>query len=798
MGFIEEGDVDSYYSMELRNPSQPSMDIYYDQSGRVRQLDNGTVNFQYDYVVDSSGNITDVIVTDVNEIKRLIQAPDIPSFTDEELGTQNPLALVREFCSITGGLTDTASALGVVTTSIALQAFAEARAVVCAGLFIGEFLAKAYGDPHLTTLDGLHYDFQAGGEFVLTESLDGRFLVQARFVPFSSISLFEAAGIRIGERVISYHEKAGIFVDNEPILIDSGTSIELEDGIRIDRLRSRYSISSPIGVNITLNPSGITVQSTYVNAMVGLLGNFDGDPKNDLLTADGRRIGGEVTLYGIFADSWRIDPEDSLLLYLDGESPDSYDTNGQPNFPSVEDFSNQQISGAETVCADVGFTGGQLLEDCIYDYLVTGDRDLVTGYVEFEEPKLVAGTLGEIDLSAEITAPLNGGILEDIAINWTGPSGKNDVLTIVREGVPGDTIGKYFRTNNSAGIGSNVLQLPGTPGNYELRYVQGGGIVLASHSIEVVGPNAEDISTDGEREVLNPIDTSGTLVSDSPLIIAAFQGDTDSVRNLIIQGEDPNVGRTSDGWTPLVFAAQGGSTEIVELLVMAGANVNRGTFDEWTPLMIASQNGHDLTVRFLLESGANVRSSRSDNWTALHSAVTNNHPSVVENLLEFRSPLESAKDGFTVLTYAAQDGYTAVASLLIDAGANVDGAIEIGPTPIYMASQGRYGEIANLLITAGANVDSGGVEIPPLVHVTALGERLEVIQQLIEAGADINIKGGRNDWTALMWAANNNDAEAIRLLTGLGADISLRDSQGRTALDIATSLGNDAAISALN
>jgi hypothetical protein len=59
------------------------------------------------------------------------------------------------------------------------------------------------GDVHLTTFDGLHYDFQAAGEFILAQSTvpDDSFQVQVRMQPWysgASVSVTTMAAIEVG------------------------------------------------------------------------------------------------------------------------------------------------------------------------------------------------------------------------------------------------------------------------------------------------------------------------------------------------------------------------------------------------------------------------------------------------------------------------------------------------------------------------------------------------------------------------------------------------------------------------
>lgn len=58
----------------------------------------------------------------------------------------------------------------------------------------------------------------------------------------------------------------------------------------------------------------------------------------------------------------------------------------------------------------------------------------------------------------------------------------------------------------------------------------------------------------------------------TPLILASAAGHLQCVVELLEQGADPNV-RRSTGTTALFFAAQGGHLEVVKVLLEAGANI---------------------------------------------------------------------------------------------------------------------------------------------------------------------------------------------------------------------------------
>jgi len=92
------------------------------------------------------------------------------------------------------------------------------------------------------------------------------------------------------------------------------------------------------------------------------------------------------------------------------------------------------------------------------------------------------------------------------------------------------------------------------------------------------------------------------------LIEAVISNDTDTVKKLLSQGEDPDFCFDNEAnITPLHFAAQENALEIAKLLIAAGANVHAETEpDGETPLDIArihqSEGIIDLLVAYVKPS----------------------------------------------------------------------------------------------------------------------------------------------------------------------------------------------------
>src|SRR5512146_2425580 len=68
---------------------------------------------------------------------------------------------------------------------------------------------------------------------------------------------------------------------------------------------------------------------------------------------------------------------------------------------------------------------------------------------------------------------------------------------------------------------------------------------------------------------------------------------------------------------------------------------------------------------------------------------------------------------------------------------------------------------------------------------TTRGLRLKDVLHYLDAGGDLNRRDQKADWSLLHFAAEDCNAEVIRLLAARGADLNVRDRFGQTPLHIA-------------
>lgn len=114
-----------------------------------------------------------------------------------------------------------------------------------------------------------------------------------------------------------------------------------------------------------------------------------------------------------------------------------------------------------------------------------------------------------------------------------------------------------------------------------------------------------------------------------------------------------------------------------------------------------------------------------------------------------------------------------------------------------LAAAAVHNNIAGVkwLISKGAKLD---YPTKGLLPITGAGKwaNPETIKTLIALGANINAKDGYNQ-TALMWAAFEDNAPAIKSLLAYKPDMTLKNKEGKTALDIAIEAKSKKAIALL-
>ena len=163
----------------------------------------------------------------------------------------------------------------------------------------------------------------------------------------------------------------------------------------------------------------------------------------------------------------------------------------------------------------------------------------------------------------------------------------------------------------------------------------------------------------------------------------------------------------------------------------------------------------------------------------LRRAVEDNNISDTTRLLaKGADPNTPDEQSNTLLMTAVRQKNTALANLLINAGAKLNLRNKHGETAIMLASYSGLGDIVEKLYIKGAEINHNGWN--PLIYA-ATGGHAKIIPLLLDGGVQINLTSP-NGTTALMMAVRGNHSDAVKVLLKNGADPNVRNEAGGTAL----------------
>ena len=167
-------------------------------------------------------------------------------------------------------------------------------------------------------------------------------------------------------------------------------------------------------------------------------------------------------------------------------------------------------------------------------------------------------------------------------------------------------------------------------------------------------------------------------------------------------------------------------------------------------------------------------------------AITNDKESVMVNLI-FRGFDVNVRDpkGRSGLYLAAAEGSFKVAKVLLDWNkTDVNLLTPQNESPLMMAALKAHTALAKRIIERGGDVNKTGWTPLHYAATSTAPGHIEIIKLLLEENAYIDAESP-NGSTPLMMAAMYGTAEAAKLLMEEGADPTLKNEKGLTAIDFA-------------
>jgi hypothetical protein len=327
------------------------------------------------------------------------------------------------------------------------------------------------GDPHIRTVDGKRYDFQAAGEFTLLRGEDMELQARQTPVPTAAplpdpntglsvcVSVNSAIALRAGQNRVTYQpdlsearEANGapaplvLRIDGKPVDLAAGPHT-LSSGGRV------LSTSAPGGVEVQM-PGGTSVVITpgrwgahnidfmnvdvrHARANEGVMGAIAPGGWLPALSS-GAQLGPKPSdagarfdaLYGKFADSWRVRAGASLFDYELGLGPRRFDVKGWPA-PTNGACAAPPTPGlpaggtppeplaadeAKKLCAAV--VDRDRRQNCAADVAATGEPAFAELYLQTEKV-----ALRPMPAAPRLTAPAHNAVLPsgEVKFTWRTP-----------------------------------------------------------------------------------------------------------------------------------------------------------------------------------------------------------------------------------------------------------------------------------------------------------------------------------------------------------------------------------------
>ena len=191
------------------------------------------------------------------------------------------------------------------------------------------------------------------------------------------------------------------------------------------------------------------------------------------------------------------------------------------------------------------------------------------------------------------------------------------------------------------------------------------------------------------------------------------------------------------------------SRSLEQELSVSTSTIDLGDSEGRTPLSWAAERGNALAVKTLLRYGASVSSKSITRMTPLH--------------------------------YAAKAPDSACLNILLDNGASANVTNKWDQSPLNIAAffQDDSSFISPLL-DHGADINEKDGRSSTALSCATFSNNINTARYLISRGADIN----RQDTNVLNESIEKNSYECVSLMLDSGADLSIADRYGETALHV--------------
>ncbi|KAK6194499.1 hypothetical protein SNE40_000124 [Patella caerulea] len=289
---------------------------------------------------------------------------------------------------------------------------------------------------------------------------------------------------------------------------------------------------------------------------------------------------------------------------------------------------------------------------------------------------------------------------------------------------------------------------------------------------------------------------------ETSLHLAAARGNLLMTKSLIRLKCDVNIRGGNELRTPLLVALTKSECEVAETLILVGCDVGLADKDGVTPVMKSCTLRHVGLFKLLVEHGANINATDNNGNTIFeHCFIDSIIPSMESSCAEFLDALLSVKRNISfnpsVIIKAIKMRDVRALKLLLLHCCDINKISESGETLLTSASDLDDVHVLQLLIQSGCDVNGTNSRGETPLHKAAAIPRLfgaekisEMIKILLQHGADVNVRDN-NGKAVIMLVTETGNTDLFHEFLRESVDVNLQDNEGKTALMMALEKNRD-------